>query len=168
MLYPAQLKAAPEGGFVVTFRDIPEAITQGDTEKEAMEMAEDVLYSSMEFYLEEKRQVPMPSPAKRGERLVSLPLSAWAKVMLLNEMLDQQVTPSELARRLGTTPQNMNKVINLGHTTKIDALSEAMKALGARLEVSVTRDPQKAKTGAGIKVGTKRKTEMVRHEAYSA
>ena len=36
MRYPARFDLAPEGGFVVTFRDIPEAITQGDTEAEAM------------------------------------------------------------------------------------------------------------------------------------
>lgn len=137
MRYPARFKPAPEGGFVVTFRDIPEAITQGETEAEALEMAEDVLYSAMEFYFEDKRPVPLPSAAKRGERMVDLPPSVWAKVLLLNEMLAQRVTPSDLARRLHTTPQNMNKVIDLGHTTKIDALNQAMLALGKRLAIVV-------------------------------
>lgn len=135
MRYPAQLTAAEEGGFVVTFRDIPEAITQGETEAEALEMAEDVLYSSMEFYFEDKRPVPMPSALKPGERLVSLPLSVWAKVLVLNEMLAQKVTPSELARRLHTRPQDISRVIDLGHSTKIDKLNQAMEALGKRLEV---------------------------------
>lgn len=135
MRYPAQLEAAEEGGFVVTFRDIPEAITQGETEAEALEMAEDVLYSAMEFYFEDKRPVPMPSALKPGERMVSLPLSVWAKVLVLNEMLAQKVTPSELARRLHTRPQDVNRVIDLGHSTKIDKLNQAMEALGKRLEV---------------------------------
>lgn len=137
MRYPARFKPAPEGGFVVTFRDIPEAITQGDTEAEAIEMAEDVLYSSMELYFEDKRPVPLPGVAKRGDHLIDLPPSVWAKVLLLNEMLAQKVTPSELARRLHTTPQNMNKVIDLGHVTKIDMLNQAMLAMGKRLEVVV-------------------------------
>ena len=135
MYYPARFKLAPEGGFVVTFRDIPEAITQGDTEGEAMEMAQDVLYNSMEFYFEDKRQVPLPSKPKRSEHMVALQPSVWAKVLLLNEMLAQKVTPSDLARRLHTSPQNVNKVINLGHATKIDALNEAMMAMGKRLEI---------------------------------
>lgn len=137
MRYPAHFMPAEEGGFVVTFRDIPEAITQGDTEEEAMEMATDALLTAMDFYFEDKRAVPAPSRAKRGERLVSLPPSVCAKVLLLNEMLAQHVSPSELARRVGTTPQNINKVIDLGHTTKIDALNEAMHALGKRLEIVV-------------------------------
>lgn len=137
MRYPAKFEPAEEGGFVVTFRDIPEAITQGETEAEAMEMAEDVLFSAMEFYFEDQRPVPMPSRAQKGEHLVELPPSVWAKVLLLNEMLAQHVTASELARRLKTTPQNVNKVVDLGHATKIDTLNEALHAMGKRLELRV-------------------------------
>ncbi len=92
MCYPALFTPAEEGGFVVTFRDIPEAVTQGDSEAEAMEMAEDVLLSAMDFYFEDKRSVPMPSKAQLGECLVELPLTVSAKVFLLNEMLAHRVT----------------------------------------------------------------------------
>jgi antitoxin HicB len=135
MKYPALFTLAAEGGFVVTFRDLPEAITQGDTEHEAMEMAEDVLYSTMELYLDDKRPVPLPSKAKSGEKFVFLPPSAWAKVLLLNEMIAQKVTASELARRLHTRPQDINRVINLEHVTKIDMLDKAFQALGKHLEI---------------------------------
>lgn len=137
MRYPARFTHAAEGGFVVTFRDVPEAITQGDTEQEAMEMAEDALFSSMEFYFDDKRQMPLPSKAKHGEKLVFMPTSAWAKVLLLNEMIAQKVTASELARRLHTRPQDINRVINLAHATKIDVLDKAFRALGKQLEIVV-------------------------------
>lgn len=138
MYYPARFKPAPEGGFVVTFRDIPEAITQGDTIDEAEEMAADALVTAMEFYFDDKRPVPFPSAAKRGDHLVALPPSLWAKVLLLNEMLAQNVTPSELAARLKTRPQDVNRVINLRHPTKIDRLNDAMVAMGRKLEVRVS------------------------------
>jgi antitoxin HicB len=38
--YPAILTADPQGGFTVTFRDVPEAIAEGDTLDEAMMEAE--------------------------------------------------------------------------------------------------------------------------------
>lgn len=57
----ARFEPAPEGGFVVTFRDVPEAITQGDTLEEARAMAVDALVTSMDFYLEDGREVPRPS-----------------------------------------------------------------------------------------------------------
>ncbi len=137
MRYPARFEPASEGGFVVTFRDIPEAITQGDTEAEAVEMAEDVLVSSMDFYFDDKRRVPPPSDSEDGERLVELPVSVSAKVLLLNEMLDQKVTASELARRMGTRPQDIQRLTNLEHTTKIDTIATALAKLGKHLELKV-------------------------------
>jgi antitoxin HicB len=43
----------------------------------------------------------------------------------------------ELARRLGTTPQSVNRIVTLRHPTKIDTIAEALRALGRRLELSV-------------------------------
>jgi len=138
MQYPARFKPDhAAGGYVVTFRDIPEAITQGDDDNEAMEMAEDVLISSIEFYLEDKRLVPMPSAPRRGERMVALPAIMAAKVLLLNEMLVQDIGPSELARRMGTIPQNVNRLIDVRHTSKLESVEQAVRALGKRLELSL-------------------------------
>ena len=58
-----------------------------------------------------------------------------AKVLLLNEMLRQKVRPAELARRIGTTPQEVNRLTNLRHASKIDRVDAAMRALGKRLVV---------------------------------
>jgi antitoxin HicB len=134
--YPARFEP-DDVGFVVTFRDIPEAITQGDTLDEARAMGADALLSAMDFYFEDKRPVPMPSRAKRGEQLIGLPASVSAKILLLNEMIAQGVNPSELARRLHTRPQDVQRIIDLGHTTKIDTIAEAFEALGRHLELAV-------------------------------
>lgn len=136
MKYPATFTQEAVG-ITVTFRDIPEAITQGDDEADALFMAKDVLLASMEVYFDEKRQVPLPSKARRGERLVPLPVSVAAKVLLLNEMLAQSIIPSELARRMATTRQAVDRLINLKHPTKIDSIEDAMSALGRELELSV-------------------------------
>lgn len=137
MRYPAQFTPSSEGGFVVTFRDIPEAITQGDTESEALDMAVDALVTAMDFYFEDRRQVPPPSSPQDGERLVELPPSIAAKVLLLNELLVAGISNAELARRLHTRPQDVQRIVNLEHPTKIDTIAKAMQALGKRLEVSV-------------------------------
>lgn len=137
MKYPAIFTPADEGGFVVTFRDIPEAITQGDNEAEALFMARDVLREAMGVYFDEKRAVPMPSRPGTADRLIDLPLSVAAKVHLLNAMLAAGVTPSELARRLSTTRQEVNRLTDLKHATKIDRIGEAMSVLGHELDLVV-------------------------------
>lgn len=137
MRYPALFEAAPEGGFVVKFRDIPEAITQGDTRDEAVDTAVDVLTSAMDFYFEDRRAVPLPSPTQAGEVLVELPASVAAKVLLLNEVVAAGISNVELARRMGTRPQEVQRIVNLEHATKIDTIAKAMEALGKHLEVRV-------------------------------
>ena len=126
-----------DGGFVVTFHDIPEAITQGETVEEALAMAQEALETAMEFYFEDKRAVPVPSKPKRGQHVVELPASLSAKVLLLNEMVTQNIRPAELARRLNTTPQEVNRLTNLSHTTRIDGIAAALQAMGRHLEISV-------------------------------
>ena len=138
MKYPATFTPAEEGGFVIEFRDIPEAITQGDDEAEALDMAADALLTCMSIYFDDRRRVPLPSAAQPGDRLISLPLSASSKVLLLNEMLAQDVGPSELARRMGTTKQEANRLTDLTHATKIDRIADAMSALGRDLDLVVT------------------------------
>jgi antitoxin HicB len=136
MRFPMKIEPDEEF-FMVTFPDIPEAITQGETLKQAREVAQDALESALEFYFEAPRTVPDPSPVQPGQEYVELPTSVAAKVLLLNEMIKQQVRPAELARRLNTTPQEVNRLTNLRHATKIDRVASAIKALGKTLEIRI-------------------------------
>jgi antitoxin HicB len=135
--YPAKLKPTKEGGFVVTFRDIPEAITQGESIEDAMIQARDALQTALDFYFDDRREVPAPSKARRGERLIELPASVSAKVLLLNEMVRQRVRPADLARRLHTTPQEITRLTDVRHRTRIDSIAAALQALGKQLELRV-------------------------------
>lgn len=100
-------------------------------------MAQDVLLSSMDFYFEDGRPVPPPSPALPSKRLIALPLSVSAKVLLLNELHAQGVRPAELARRMGVKPQEVTRVLDLKRSTKIDTVAAALAALGRELDLSV-------------------------------
>lgn len=134
LTYPATITRDGDG-YLVRFSDIPEALTQGHTRAQALEMAADALRTAMDFYFEDGRRVPMPSRVKRGQVGIELPPSIVAKVLLLNAMLEQRVTPAELARRLHTSPQSVNRIVDLGHATKIDTVASAIKALGQRMEL---------------------------------
>lgn len=134
MRYPANIQ--PDGKFfLVTFPDFPEAITQGDSLEDALVHAADVLESVIDWYLEDGKAIPEPSKAKRGQHIVELPASYAAKVLLLNEMATQKIKAAELARRMKVTPQEITRLIDLKHTSKIDGIAVAMKALGKSLEI---------------------------------
>ena len=80
---------------MVSFPDIPEALTGAATRDEALAMAADALTTAMDFYFQDRRPVPAPSVAKRGQVVIDLPPSVEAKVLLLNEMLRQHMKPAE-------------------------------------------------------------------------
>jgi predicted RNase H-like HicB family nuclease len=60
------------GGYIVTFPDVPEAMTQGDSYAEAMEMAKDALESSVELYTEKNQSFPTPSEIKEGQSFIQI------------------------------------------------------------------------------------------------
>lgn len=125
-------------GYLVRFPDVPEALSAGASLDEARGMAQDALETAIEFYFEDSRQVPMPSKPVAGQEVVELPASLSAKVLLLNEMLAQGIRPADLARRLGTSPQSVQRILKLHHTTKIDTVAQAFRALGKRLDLHVS------------------------------
>ncbi len=69
--YPVELISAEGGGVVVTFPDVPEAITQGDDQDEALEYAIEALETGLSFYIGSGRPVPLPSLA--AGRLTVMP-----------------------------------------------------------------------------------------------
>jgi len=64
LAYPVTLTPdETDGGFVVTFEDLPEAITQGETIEEALAEAADALEEAIAGRLRRGDPIPKPSPA---------------------------------------------------------------------------------------------------------
>lgn len=59
MFYVAKLTPEKDGGYSVTFPDIPGCITQGDTKEEALKMAKEALELTLEDYMD-GRSLPDP------------------------------------------------------------------------------------------------------------
>ena len=61
LFYPALFHEAEEGGFWITFPDIPECMTQGEDMQEAYEMAVEALGLALAEKEGEKKQIPVAS-----------------------------------------------------------------------------------------------------------
>ena len=83
MQYPV-LITQEDNGYMVTFRDIREALTCGDTPEEARLMALDALITALDFYFETQRPIPMPSEIQKCEELISLPSDIMEKILKSN------------------------------------------------------------------------------------
>jgi antitoxin HicB len=137
--YPATLTPDRDGGFTVTFRDVPEAITEGDSRDEALLRAEDALESALAMYVAGKEPLPIPSPVQADEAMVPLSALGMAKAALYDAMREQGVGRAELARRLRWHLAQVNRVLDLRHASKMEQVEAALAALGLRLIVDVAR-----------------------------
>ena len=135
--YPAILAAQLEGGFVVTFPDVPEAITQGEDREEALLYAVDALEAALSFYVDDKRPLPMPSKPKRGQVVVRPSALESIKLAIYAEMLAQGVKKSELARRLGWHMPQVDRLLDLNHASRMEHLESAARSLGREIRLSV-------------------------------
>src|SRR5215471_5394779 len=108
--YPAKLTPDPDGGFTVTFRDVAEAITEGDSREEALFRAEDALESALAMYVAAKEPLPSASVAGPAEVLVPLSALGMAKAALYEAMREQGVGRAELARRVRWHLPQVNRV----------------------------------------------------------
>lgn len=135
--YPVKLDRAEEGGFVVTFRDVPEAVTQGEDVDEALMRAVDALETALELYLDENRALPTPSKARRGERTVRPSALACVKLSVYQAMREQGVRKSDLARRLGWHLPQVDRLLDLHHASRLEQAEAALAALGRRIELNV-------------------------------
>ena len=135
--FPVVLQRQPEGGYVVTFPDIPEAVTQGDDEDAALERAAEALETALSFYVDERRPLPLARRPKRGQRTVRPSALECAKLGVYQAMLEQGVRKSELARRLGWHLPQVDRLFDLQHASRLDQIESAARALGKRIEVQV-------------------------------
>lgn len=137
--YPAKLTAdRKDGGYVVTFRDLPEAITQGDSIEEALTEAEGALQAAIEGRIEDDLEIPAPSQPKRGERPVATPVTTALKAAIFIALREQSVSKSELARRMNVNEKETRRMLDPKHPTKVPTLERALAVLGRRAEIEVT------------------------------
>jgi antitoxin HicB len=137
--YPALFDPDPKaGGFVVTFPDFRYGVTQGDTVKEALEMAQDLLEGLLLDLIEDGEDLPKASKRRgRHYRPVALPALQSAKVELYLAFRAAGLRKAELARRIGIPKSNLDRLFDLRHQSRFDQLEAAFAALNKHIWVEV-------------------------------
>lgn len=117
--------------------DIPEVLTQENTRHDALQAAQTALITAFEFYFDDNEAIPLPSAVGAEDTYVEIPLSVASKVLLLNAFLESKITQQELANRIGRPKQEITRLFDLKHTTKIDAVQIAARVLGKELALTM-------------------------------
>ncbi len=124
-----------DGGFVVTFPDIPEAITQGNTLEECLEEGAGALEAAISMRIIDGMNIPLPSKNSLGNEVVALPLQLALKAALYITMRETGVNRNELARLLHVHKEEVIHILDPKHKTELSILEHALSALDKSVEL---------------------------------
>ncbi len=134
-VYPCVLAPEEEGGYFVSFPDVPGALTCGGDRSEALAMAEDALAVALAGYVRERWDIPIPSAVIPGQEVVAVPTIVAAKLALYTAMRLQGITKVALADRLGLTESVVRKLCDPDHRSHIGSVEAALRTVGRGLVV---------------------------------
>jgi len=122
-IFPAIFEPSEDGGYCITFPDLPGCITEGDTLKEAMHMAKDALELYIYNLEDDKEEIPTPSAPEsikvhNGSFVV--PIEAYMP-LIRNEMANRAV------KKTLTIPYWLNKIAEENKVNFSQILQVALK-----------------------------------------
>ncbi len=135
--YAVLLAPADEGGFVVTCRDLPALITQGDDEAEALAQATDAMDEVFATLMLDGLPFPEPSKQRRREHLVSPPAETMAKAALYVAMSEAGISKTQLAERLGVDEKAVRRLLDPHYGSKLPRIAQAVSLLGQQLVIGL-------------------------------
>jgi antitoxin HicB len=136
LAYPIELKEDTNRTLLVTFPDFAEATTFGEDASDAVLRAVDALETVLAARIDDREDIPLPSPAA-GRPCAVLPALTAAKVLLYRAMREAGVRKADLARRLGWHGPQIDRLLDLSHASRLDQIEAALAALGKRLTVDL-------------------------------
>jgi antitoxin HicB len=135
--YPAILEPDEAGRLVVHFPGLPEALTDGADEAEALREAADCLSEALASRIVDGEEIPTPVPLAPGQHLVSPDPTIALKAALYMALRQRTMTVADLAELLEMDWHLAARLIDPKRTSKLTSLAAALSALGCRITILV-------------------------------
>jgi antitoxin HicB len=139
--YPARLEPDEEGRLVVHFPDLPEALTDGADEAEALAEASDCLSTALAARIVNSEDIPLPSRLRHGQYLVAPDVTMALKAALYSALRARNMTVADLARRLEIDERKAPRLIDPRAVSRLTDLEAALSALGYAVAIEVHERP---------------------------
>jgi len=130
--YPAQITKGEDGFLFVSFPDIKEAMTQGETMEEALFNASEVLSLTMEYRLDKEQKIPEPSNITGNTiHLISPDVKVQAALLIRKARKGKSL--ADLARTLETSWPSAKRLESPHNSPTLKMIDKAATALGKKL-----------------------------------
>lgn len=136
--YPVKLEQDTKtGAYIVSCRDLPLMNSVGDTIEDALLEAVSGIVTAISIEIDERRSIPLGSQPKNNEYLVTIPVLVAMKASLHNTMIETGTRKADLARKMGKNPQQIDRLMDALHSTKVETIEQALHLLNRKVSVSV-------------------------------
>jgi antitoxin HicB len=135
--YAVRFAPAEEGGYVVTCRDLPEVITQGEDVQDALAQAADAMEEAFAARMDDGLNFPAPSPPASAGVPGLTPARDVVKAALYLAMREAGISQADLAERLGVDEKEVRRMLDPLHGTKLPRLAQAVQVLGRELRIEL-------------------------------
>jgi antitoxin HicB len=139
--FPARLEPDEEGRLVVHFPDLPEALTDGAHEAEALAEAADCLSEALAGRINRGEDIPPPSRLRRGQHWVAPEPTIALKAALYSALRTRRMTVADLARRLDIDTRKTARLIDPRAASRLSDLEVALSALGYAIAIELHEKP---------------------------
>ena len=133
--YPARLRPDSTGELIVSFRDLPECLTSGAGETQALAEAADALEEAIAGRIDDAERIPVPSARRSGEHHVAVPAGTAAKAALALALRESGLSRVTLAQRLGVDEKAVRRMLDPRHRTAVHRIEAALRVLGQELVI---------------------------------
>lgn len=121
----------------VSCRDLPLLHSVGNTIEEALLEAQDGIIAAISLEMDMRRPIPIASPPEKGEYLVGAPVLVAMKAALYNAMIETGTRKADLARRLGVNAPQVDRLLDVEHSSKVEKLELALAQVGRKAQIEI-------------------------------
>ena len=143
--YRYELEQQENGWLLVRFPGVPEALTEGETEAEALDNARDSLLVALEGYMKAGLPLPRVGAGHSGSDRIVLPSLVTAKLAVYERMRVLGWTKSRLAHELGMPENAVRRLLDLRHNSHMWIIDEAMDKMNSDLAIELPAPPTAGK-----------------------
>lgn len=138
--YAVKLEHDPDTkSWIATCRDLPLFNSVGDSVDDVLLESVDGAIVALSIEIDARRPIPAASQPEEGEYVIHLPVLVVMKAALHNAMIATGTRKSDLARSMGMKGPQIDRLLDVCHSSKVETVELALQQLNRTVQISVNK-----------------------------
>ncbi|EKT58544.1 hypothetical protein [Providencia sneebia] len=124
--------------YEISFPDFPDIQGVAYSEENIEMEAAETLIEGLNSFIASRTLIPIPSLLEKEAIKVHLPILSCLKIALHNAIIHTNTRKVDLARKLNLNLQQIDRLLDIEHASKVDTLEQALYLLGYDVNLTVS------------------------------